>query len=92
MKKAIIMSVLSVIAILLFFIGTFAKVGYVESNDRDVDSFSDMALWMGVASGVIMMFVAFWTYKIHIVAGIIPLGTGATIFFSCLYLLWCKTL
>lgn len=92
MKMAIIISVLSIIAILLMFGGKIVTIGYVESNDRDADSFSTVSLWMGVIAGLIMIFVAFWTYRIHIVAGIIPFGVGFSVLMICVYLLWCKTI
>ena len=71
MKMKIIISALSIIAILLIFGGRFITIGYVESNERDADSFSEISLWMGVVAGLIMIVVAFWTFRIHIVAGII---------------------
>lgn len=89
---AIIISALSIIAILLMFGGKIVTIGYVESNERDADSFSEVSLWMGVFGGVIMIFVAFWTFRIHIVAGIIPFGVGASVLMICFYLLWCKSL
>lgn len=92
MNMKIIISILSIIAILLIFGGKFVTIGYVESNERDADSFSEMSLWMGVIAGIIMIFVAFWTFKIHIVAGIIPFGVGAATLGICAYLLWCKGL
>ena len=91
-KKAIIISALSIIAILLMFGGKFITIGHVESIDRDADSFSSISLWMGVIAGLIMIFVAFWTFRIHIVAGIIPFGVGASVLMICAYLLWCKSL
>ena len=92
MKMKIIISVLSIIAILLMFGGKFVTIGHVESNDRDADSFCETSLWMGVVAGIIMIFVAFWTFKIHIVAGIIPFGVGFATLSICAYLLWCKSL
>jgi len=92
MKMAIIISALSILALILMFFGRVVTVTHVESNDRDVDSFSTVALWAGVASGFLMIFVAFWTYKLHIVAGIIPFGVGAGLILYCGYLLWCKSL
>jgi len=83
---------LSIIAILLLFGGKFVTIGYVETNDRDADSFSETSLWMAFFAGVIMIFVAFWTFRIHIVAGIIPFGVGFSIIMICSYLLWCKSL
>ena len=92
MKMKIIISMLSIIAILLIFGGKFVTIGHVESNERDADSFSTVSLWMGVIAGLIMLFVSLWTFRIHIVAGIIPFGVGASILMICAYLLWCKTL
>ena len=92
MKMKIIISALSIIAILLIFGGRFITIGYVESNERDADSFSEISLWMGVVAGLIMIVVAFWTFRIHIVAGIIPFGVGFSVLMICIYLLWCKSL
>ena len=92
MKMKIIISALSIIAILLVFGGKFVTIGYVESNERDADSFSEISLWMGVIAGVIMILVAWWTFKIHIVAGIIPFGVGFSVLMICAYLLWCMFL
>ncbi len=92
MKMKIIISILSIIAILLVFGGKFVTIGHVESNERDADSFSEISLWMGIIAGLIMIFVAFWTFRIHIVAGIIPFGVGFSILMICGYLLWCKSL
>jgi len=91
-KKAILISMISIIAVLLLFAGRFVTIGHVELNDRDADSFSTIALWMGVISGLLMIMVAFWTYRIHIVAGIIPFGVGFSALAYCLYLLWCQSL
>ena len=92
MKMKIIISALSIIAILLMFSGKFITIGHVESNERDADSFSEISLILGVFAGAIMIFVAFWTFRIHIVAGIIPFGVGFSILMICSYLLWCKSL
>jgi len=92
MKMKIIISMLSIIAILLIFGGKFVVIGYVESNNRDVDSFSEISLWMGVVAGAIMIFIAWWTFRIHIVAGIIPFGIGSSVLLVCVYILWCKSL
>lgn len=88
----IIISALSVLAVILLFGSRFVTIGYVETNDRDADSFSSYSLAMGLLAGIIMIFVAFWTYKVHIVAGIIPFGVGASVIMVCAYLLWCKTI
>lgn len=92
MKMKIIISVLSILAIILLCFGKVATFNYVESNDRDVQSFSTVAIWTGIIAGIIMVFVAFWTFRIHIVAGIIPFGVGASLVVYCAYLLWCKSL
>ena len=81
---------LSLIAVLLLMGSKAFTVSYVESNNRDADSFSSTALWMGVTAGILMLGVAVWTYKVHIVAGIIPFGVGATTLGVCAYLLWCQ--
>lgn len=92
MKIKIIISALSIIAILLLFAGKFVVIGYVESNDRNVDSYSSVSLWLGFLAGLIIIFVAFWTFRIHIVVGIIPFGIGFSVLMVCGYLLWCKSL
>ena len=92
MNMKIIISALSILAIILLTFGKVATFNYVESNDRDVQSFSTVAIWTGIISGIIMVFVAFWTFRIHIVAGIIPFGVGASLVVYCVYLLWCKSL
>ena len=92
MTKAIIISILSIIAVLLLFGGRVVTIGHVESNERDAHSFSSLSLWMGVFAGLLMIIVALWTYRIHIVAGIIPFGVGASVLMVCSYLLWCKSL
>jgi len=91
-KKAIIISMISIIAILLLFGARVITIGHVETHDRDVDSFSTISLVMGVIAGLMMIFVAFWTYRLHIVAGIIPFGVGISVFIYCIYMLWCKSL
>ena len=88
----ILISALSIIAVILLFAGKFVTIGHVESNERDVDSFSTWSIAMGLVAGLIMIFVAFWTFKIHIVAGIIPFGVGFSLAGYCAYLLWCKSL
>lgn len=92
MKKTIIISAFSILAVLLLFGGRAITIGHVETHDRDADSFSPMALWMCLFSGFILLFVAFWTYRIHIVAGIVPFGIGASAIVYSLYLLWCQSL
>lgn len=92
MRMKILISAISVLAVILLFAGRFITIGHVESNDRDVDSFSELSLWLGVIGGVLMLFVAFWTYRIHIVAGIIPFGVGVSVLIYCVYLLWCKSI
>lgn len=88
----IIISALSVLAIILMFSGKFISVSYIESNERDVDSFSPIAMYTGLTAGILLVIIAFWTYRIHIVAGIIPFGVGAGLLLYCGYLLWCKSL
>ena len=92
MKMKIIISILSIIAIVLLLAGRFVTISYIETNERDVDSFSETALWLGAFAGLIMIIVAFWTFRIHIVAGIIPFGVGFSVLVYSLYLLWCKSL
>jgi len=92
MKMKVIIAALSILAIVLLTCGKIATFNYVESNDRDVHSFSTVAMLTGITAGVIMVFVAFWTFRIHIVAGIIPFGVGASLVVYCAYLLWCKSL
>lgn len=91
-KMTIIISALSILALVLMFSGRLITVDHVEANDRNVESFSTLALWMAVASGILMVVVAFWTFKLHIIAGIIPFGVGAGLIVYCSYLLWCKSL
>ena len=92
MNMKIIIAVLSILAIVLLSVGKVATFNYVESNDRDVHSFSTIAIYTGIIAGILMLVVAFWTFRIHIVAGIIPFGVGASLVVYCSYLLWCKSL
>ena len=92
MKMKIIISILSIIAILLIFGGKFVTIGYVESNERDADSFSEISLWMGVVAGLLMIIVSIPIFRVHLGAGIIPFGVGASVLMICAYLLWCKSL
>jgi len=92
MKMKVIIAALSILAIVLLTYGKVATFSYVESNDRDVHSFSTVAIYTGIIAGILMVLVAFWTFRIHIVAGIIPFGVGASLVVYCAYLLWCKSL
>lgn len=92
MKIKILIGALSILAVLLLVSGRFITVGHVEGNDRDVDSFSEISLWLALVAGFFMVVVAFWTFKTHFVVGIIPFGVGITLIFYCAYLLWCKSL
>ena len=89
---SIIISALSILAILLMFSGKFISFNYIESNDRNVESFSPIAMWTGLSAGIILVFIAIWTFRIHIVAGIIPFGVGAGLLIYCAYLFWCRSL
>ena len=92
MKMTIIISALSILAILLMFSGKFLSVDYIESNDRNVDSFSPIAMWTGLIAGILLVIISIWTFRVHIVAGIIPFGVGVSLLLYCAYLLWCKSL
>ena len=62
----------------------------MEEEGRDASSYHDISAYVYVIVGILLSLVAFWTYKIHIVAGIIPWGIGLSCLVYGLYILWAK--
>jgi len=90
LKKAIIISSFSVLVVLLLFGTKIINIQHMEATDNDADSYSDISAYIYVFCGLVLMGIAFWTYKLHIVAGIIPIGLGFGALFYGLYILYAK--
>jgi len=89
-KKLVFISIISLIAVMLLFGTKVINIEHMEATDDDASSYSDISAYIYVVAGVMICFVAFWTYKIHIVAGIIPFGMGFGAVFYGLYILYAK--
>jgi len=91
-KKVIIISMISIIVVLALLGTKILNIQNMEQQGRDASSYSDISAYVYVISGILMCLVAFWTYKIHIVAGILPWGLGISVLVYGLYILWAKGL
>jgi len=90
LKKAIIISILSLIVVLSLFATKVINIQHMEAEDNNADSYSDISAYIYVICGVILIGIAFWTYRIHIVAGIIPFGFGFGTLMYGLYICYAK--
>lgn len=90
MKKLTIISIISIIAIILFFAIKISSITYIEENNRDVDSFGDVPIALTIFTGVLLILTAFLTYRFHFLCGIIPFGIGISTLLMGIYLAWCK--
>jgi len=89
-RKAIVISIISIIVVLLLFGTKVLNIQNMEEMGRDASSYHDISAYIYTICGLLMILVAFWTYRVHIVAGIIPFGLGAGCLFYGLYILWAK--
>ena len=78
-RKAALIGFLS-IAVVLALMGT-KVLNAPHVIETDATSYSDASAIIYVLCGIALIFIAFWTYKFHFIAGIIPFGIG----FSCLF-------
>jgi hypothetical protein len=90
LKKVVIISMLSLFVVVALTSTKVLNVINIEESGRDASSFHDMSAIIYTISGLFLCVIAFWTYRIHIVAGIIPWGLGLTLFVYGLYLCWVK--
>lgn len=58
--------------------------------ETDAASYNETVIVGYIVMGIAMIIVAFWTYRIHIVAGMIPWGLGLSVLGYGLYLAVCK--
>ena len=70
------MGVLSIIAIIALACTHILNIQNMENQDRNVDSYHDWSPYIYIFCGIIFMIVAFFTYRFHILAGVIPIGMG----------------
>ena len=89
-KKIAIVSMISVLVVILLFGTKILNIQNMEAQGRDASSYHDVSAWIYTVCGILLCLVAFWTYKVHIVAGIIPWGIGLGCLFYGLYILWAK--
>lgn len=89
-KKIVFISMVSLLVVVALTSTKVLNVINIEESGRDASSFHDISAIIYTISGFLLCLVAFWTYRIHIVAGIIPWGLGITLFAYGLYLCWVK--
>ena len=89
-KKIIFISMISLIIVACLTATKVLNVMNIEESGRDASSYHDMSAIIYTVCGLLMCIVAFWTYRINIVAGIIPWGLGITLLGYGLYLCWVK--
>ena len=89
-KKVVIISMISIIVIITLACTKVLNITNMEEEGRDASSYHDVSAIIYVVSGLLLCIVAFWTYRIHIVAGIIPWGLGLSCLGYGLYLCWAK--
>jgi len=92
MNKHTILATCSMVAVLLLLAGRLITVGYIETNDRNVESFSSIAEYVGIVAGILMMIVGLQFFKSSILHGIIPFGVGFSVFAVCAYILYLKSI
>lgn len=77
-KKAIVISAISIFVVIALTATKILNIQQIEATGGDASSYHDFSAIIYVVCGVLLCLVAVWTYKVHIVAGIIPLGFGIT--------------
>jgi len=87
-RKAILISVLSIIVVALSF-GT-KVVNAPTVAETDAASYDEYVIIGYIIMGLLMLFISIWTYKLHIVAGIIPFGLGFAALSYGIYIAMCK--
>lgn len=87
-KKVILISMLSLLVVALS-VGT-KVINAPTVAETDAASYNELVIVGYVVMGLAMIVVAFWTYRVHIVAGIIPWGLGLSVLGYGLYLMYCK--
>jgi hypothetical protein len=88
MKKVILISMLSILVVALS-VGT-KVINAPTVAETDAASYNEMVIIGYIVMGAAMILVAFWTYRVHIVAGLIPWGLGLSVLGYGLYLAMCK--
>jgi len=87
-RKAILISVLSIIVVALSF-GT-KVVNAPTVAETDAASYDEYVIIGYIIMGLLMLFISIWTYKLHIVAGIIPFVLGFAALSYGIYIAMCK--
>jgi len=90
LKKAVIVSVISIFVVMALFGTKVLNIQHMEENGRDASSYHDISAWIYLICGILLMAVAWWTYHVHIVAGIVPFGIGLGGLVYGIYILWAK--
>jgi len=87
-RKAILISVLSIIVVALSFGAKVVNAPTVA--ETDAASYDEYVIIGYIIMGLLMLFISIWTYKLHIVAGIIPFGLGFAALSYGIYIAMCK--
>jgi hypothetical protein len=88
MKKIILISMLSILVVALS-VGT-KVINAPTVAETNAASYNEMVIIGYIVMGAAMILVAFLTYRVHIVAGLIPWGLGLSVLGYGLYLAVCK--
>jgi len=89
-KKVILISIISMIAILGLLSLKIVNIQHMEATDNNAESYSDISGYGYIIFGLMVFLVAIWTYKIHIVAGAIPIFLGLSAIGYGIYILNAK--
>ena len=89
-KKVVLISMISIFVVIALFGTKILNIQNMEAEGRDASSYHDLSAIIYLVCGLLLCVVAFWTYKIHIVAGIIPWGLGLGALIYGLYICYAK--
>jgi len=89
-RKAIVISMISILVVIALAGTKLLNISNMEAEGRDASSYHDLSAVIYVVCGLLLCLIAFWTYKIHIVAGIIPWGIGLGCLGYGLYICYAK--
>lgn len=87
-----IIAILSLIVVLGLAGTKILNVQSIEEHGRNADSYHDLSAVSYVVLGLLMLIIAFFAFRLHVVAGILPIGLGIGLLLYGLYICWVKFL
>lgn len=90
LKTAIIISIFSILVVILLFATKVINIQHMEATGNNADSYSDISAYIYVFCGIMLTITGIFTYRIHKVAGILPIGLGISLLGYGIYILSAK--